>query len=133
MPGELEHSVKCRCNPDCALDDIANTLQDVRKRTNTRKYTPYRSIGFKEKQPFRVKFKDNPRARVAEVEKKKNSCHKWGSKYNYGKNCPKEKKKSMPLSKSQRRNPPKRILTQNLWIMPSENNLIVTKTQEKNS
>ncbi|MBW0583883.1 hypothetical protein O181_123598 [Austropuccinia psidii MF-1] len=34
MPGELEHAVKCRCNHNCTLDDIENTLQDVRKRTN---------------------------------------------------------------------------------------------------
>ncbi|MBW0487174.1 hypothetical protein O181_026889 [Austropuccinia psidii MF-1] len=61
MPGELEHSVKCRCNHNCALDDIVNTLQDVRKRTNIWKYTLYRSSGFKEKQPFRVEFKDKPR------------------------------------------------------------------------
>ncbi|MBW0549624.1 hypothetical protein O181_089339, partial [Austropuccinia psidii MF-1] len=28
IPGELEHAVKCRCNQNCTLDDIANTLQD---------------------------------------------------------------------------------------------------------
>ncbi|MBW0573687.1 hypothetical protein O181_113402 [Austropuccinia psidii MF-1] len=33
LPGELEHAVKCRCNQNCTLDDIANTLQDIRKRT----------------------------------------------------------------------------------------------------
>ncbi|MBW0590131.1 hypothetical protein O181_129846 [Austropuccinia psidii MF-1] len=78
MPGELEHAVKCRCNHNCTLDDIANTLQDVRKRTNIGKYTPYKSSGFKEKQPFRVEFQYKPRERVAEVEKKKNSCHNCG-------------------------------------------------------
>ncbi|MBW0580263.1 hypothetical protein O181_119978 [Austropuccinia psidii MF-1] len=31
MPGELEHAVKCRCNQNCALDETANALQDVRK------------------------------------------------------------------------------------------------------
>ncbi|MBW0524278.1 hypothetical protein O181_063993 [Austropuccinia psidii MF-1] len=78
MPGELEHAVKCRYNHNCTLDDIENTLQDVRKRTNIGIYTPYKSSGFKEKQPFRVEFKDKPRERVAEVEKKKNSCHNCG-------------------------------------------------------
>ncbi|MBW0464196.1 hypothetical protein O181_003911 [Austropuccinia psidii MF-1] len=34
IPGELEHAVKCKCKHDCTLDDIANNLQDVRKRTN---------------------------------------------------------------------------------------------------
>ncbi|MBW0567011.1 hypothetical protein O181_106726 [Austropuccinia psidii MF-1] len=57
MPGELEHAVKCRCNYNCTLDDISNTLQDVRKRANIGKYTPYKSGGFKEKQPFRVEFR----------------------------------------------------------------------------
>ncbi|MBW0586447.1 hypothetical protein O181_126162 [Austropuccinia psidii MF-1] len=42
MPGELEHSVKFRCNQICTLDDISNTLQDVRKGTNIGKYFPYR-------------------------------------------------------------------------------------------
>ncbi|MBW0554046.1 hypothetical protein O181_093761 [Austropuccinia psidii MF-1] len=41
IPGELEHAVKFRCNHNCTLDDIENTLQDVRKRTNIGKYTPY--------------------------------------------------------------------------------------------
>ncbi|MBW0580435.1 hypothetical protein O181_120150 [Austropuccinia psidii MF-1] len=49
IPGELEHAVKCRCNHNCTLDEIANTLQDVRKRTNIGKYTPYKRSGFKEK------------------------------------------------------------------------------------
>ncbi|MBW0554701.1 hypothetical protein O181_094416 [Austropuccinia psidii MF-1] len=78
MPGEPEHAVKCRCNNNCTLDDIANTLQDVRKTTNIGKYTPYKTSGFKEKQPFRVEFKDKPRERVAGVAKKKNSCHNCG-------------------------------------------------------
>ncbi|MBW0523972.1 hypothetical protein O181_063687 [Austropuccinia psidii MF-1] len=43
MLGELENAVKCRCNQNCTPDDIANTLQDVSKRTNIGKFTPYRS------------------------------------------------------------------------------------------
>ncbi|MBW0565458.1 hypothetical protein O181_105173 [Austropuccinia psidii MF-1] len=38
MPGELKHAVKCRCNHNFTLDDIANTLQHVRKRTNIDHY-----------------------------------------------------------------------------------------------
>ncbi|MBW0562339.1 hypothetical protein O181_102054 [Austropuccinia psidii MF-1] len=78
IPGELEHAVKCRCNHNCTLDDIANTLQDVEKITNIGKYTPYKSSGFKEKQPFRVEFKEKPREMLAEVAKMKNSCHSCG-------------------------------------------------------
>ncbi|MBW0593769.1 hypothetical protein O181_133484, partial [Austropuccinia psidii MF-1] len=74
-------------------DDIANTLQDVRKRKNIGKYSPYKSSGFKEKQPFRVYFKYKPKERVAEVVKKKNSCHNCGSTDHYANNCPKAKKK----------------------------------------
>ncbi|MBW0468636.1 hypothetical protein O181_008351 [Austropuccinia psidii MF-1] len=99
MTGELENAVKCRFNQNFSLDDIANTLQEVRKRTNLGKYTPYKSSGFKEKQPFRVEFKDKPRERVAEASKKKNSCHNCGSTYHYANNCPKAKKKVYAIEK----------------------------------
>ncbi|MBW0538655.1 hypothetical protein O181_078370 [Austropuccinia psidii MF-1] len=72
IPGELEHVVKCRCNQNCTLYDTANTLQDVRKRTYIGRYSPYKSSGFKEKQPFKVEFKEKTRERVPEVAKKKN-------------------------------------------------------------
>ncbi|MBW0556496.1 hypothetical protein O181_096211 [Austropuccinia psidii MF-1] len=93
IPVELEYAVKCRCNQNLTLDYIANTLQDVSKMTNIGKVTPYRSSSFKEKQPFRVEFKDKPKERVAEVSKKKNYCHNCGSTDHYAKNCPKAKKK----------------------------------------
>ncbi|MBW0592540.1 hypothetical protein O181_132255 [Austropuccinia psidii MF-1] len=64
LPGELEHALKCRCNQNCTLDDIANTLQDIRK------FSLYRSSSFQEKQPLRVELKDKPRERVAKVTKK---------------------------------------------------------------
>ncbi|MBW0474523.1 hypothetical protein O181_014238 [Austropuccinia psidii MF-1] len=66
VPGELEHSVKCRCNQNCILDDIASTLQD---------------------------FKDKPRERVSEVTKKKKSFHNCGTTDHYANDCLKEKKK----------------------------------------
>ncbi|MBW0507622.1 hypothetical protein O181_047337 [Austropuccinia psidii MF-1] len=99
MPGDLEHAVKFRYNQNSTLYEIANTLQDVRKITNIGKYTPYESSSFKEKQPFRVDFKDKPRERVAEVAKKKNSCHDCGSTYHYANNCPKAKKKVYAIEK----------------------------------
>ncbi|MBW0497606.1 hypothetical protein O181_037321 [Austropuccinia psidii MF-1] len=76
-----------RCNHNCTLHEISNTLQDVGK------YTPHKSIGFIEKQPFRVYFKYKPRERVAEVGQKKNSCHNCGSKGHYSNKCPKAKNK----------------------------------------
>ncbi|MBW0467355.1 hypothetical protein O181_007070 [Austropuccinia psidii MF-1] len=80
-------------------DDIANTLQDIRKSTNIWKYSTYKSSGFKKKQPFRVELKDKPRERVAEVTKKKNSCHNCGSTDHYDNNFPKEKKKVYAIEK----------------------------------
>ncbi|MBW0469291.1 hypothetical protein O181_009006 [Austropuccinia psidii MF-1] len=93
IPGELEHAVNCRWNHNSSVDDIANTLQDLRKRINIGKYTPYKSSSFKEKQPFRVEFKDKHREIVADIGKKKNSFHTCGSTDHYAKNCSKAKKK----------------------------------------
>ncbi|MBW0565744.1 hypothetical protein O181_105459 [Austropuccinia psidii MF-1] len=83
----------------CSNDDIAKTSQDVRKRTNIGKYTPYKSSGFKEKQPSRVEFKDKRRERVAEVTMKKHYCHNCGSTDHYSNNRPKEKKKVYAIEK----------------------------------
>ncbi|MBW0507455.1 hypothetical protein O181_047170 [Austropuccinia psidii MF-1] len=80
-------------------NDIANTLQDIRKRANIGKYSPYKSSCFKEKQPSRVECKDKHKERVAEVTKKKNSCHKCGSTDHYANNCPKAKKKVYEIEK----------------------------------
>ncbi|MBW0519020.1 hypothetical protein O181_058735 [Austropuccinia psidii MF-1] len=93
MPGEPEHAVKCICNQSFTLDDIAKNLQDVRKRTNIGKYSQFRSSSFKEKQPFRVDFKDKPKEKMAEVTKKKNTCHNGGSTDHYSNSFPKVKKK----------------------------------------
>ncbi|MBW0486462.1 hypothetical protein O181_026177 [Austropuccinia psidii MF-1] len=98
-PGELEDAVKCRCNQNSTLDEIANTLQEIRKRTNIGRYSPYKSSGFKEKQPFRVDFKDNPTEIVAEVTKKRNSCHNFDSTDHHCNNCPKAKKKVYAIEK----------------------------------
>ncbi|MBW0509706.1 hypothetical protein O181_049421 [Austropuccinia psidii MF-1] len=43
IPREQEHAVKYRCNHNCTQDDIANTLQDLRNRTNIGKYIPCKS------------------------------------------------------------------------------------------
>ncbi|MBW0497473.1 hypothetical protein O181_037188 [Austropuccinia psidii MF-1] len=99
MQGEPEHAVKCRCNHNFTLDNIENTLQKIRKRTNIGKHSPYKSSVFREKQPFRVEFKHKPRERVAEVTKKKNSFHNCGSIDHYANNCPKEKKKVYAIEK----------------------------------
>ncbi|MBW0519386.1 hypothetical protein O181_059101 [Austropuccinia psidii MF-1] len=99
IPGELEHAVKCRYNQNSTLDDIANTLQYVRKRTHIGKYTLYKSSSFKEKQPFIVKVKDKTRERVAEVEKNTNSFHNCRSTNHYANNCPKAKKKVYAIEK----------------------------------
>ncbi|MBW0564764.1 hypothetical protein O181_104479 [Austropuccinia psidii MF-1] len=99
MPGELDNAIKCRFNQVFTLDEIANTFEDISKITNIGKYSQYKSSSFKEKQPFRVEFKDKPGERVAEVAKKKNSCHNCGSTYHYANNCPKEKKKVYAIEK----------------------------------
>ncbi|MBW0476870.1 hypothetical protein O181_016585 [Austropuccinia psidii MF-1] len=99
LPGELEHAVKCRFNQNCTLDEIANTLQDIRKITNIGKFSLYRSSSFKEKKPLRVEFKDKPRERVEAVARKKNTFHNCGSTDHYANNCAKEKKKVYAIEK----------------------------------
>ncbi|MBW0480855.1 hypothetical protein O181_020570 [Austropuccinia psidii MF-1] len=99
MPGELEHALKCRCNQSCTLDDIAKTLQDVRERKNIGKYYQFRGCSFKEKQPFMVEFKEKFKEKMAEVTKKKNTCHNCGLKDHFDNNCPKEKKKVYAIEK----------------------------------
>ncbi|MBW0499291.1 hypothetical protein O181_039006 [Austropuccinia psidii MF-1] len=74
-------------------------LTKMLKRTNIGKYTPYENIGFKEKKPFRVEFKDKPRERVAEVAKKKGFCHNCGSADHYANNFPKANKKVYAIEK----------------------------------
>ncbi|MBW0470083.1 hypothetical protein O181_009798 [Austropuccinia psidii MF-1] len=133
MPGEKEHAVRCGCNQSCTLDEIANTPEDVRKRTNIGKYSQFKSRGFKEKQPFRVDFKDKPKGRVAGVNKKKNSCYSLGQPTPMPITVQRRKRKSIPLNKFQRNSPKQGILSQTLWVITSENNLIKTRTQEKNS
>ncbi|MBW0487269.1 hypothetical protein O181_026984 [Austropuccinia psidii MF-1] len=99
IPGELKHEVKCRFNQCFTLYDIANTLQDVRKRTNIGENSQFRSSSFKEKQNFRVDFKDKPKEKMAEVANKNNSCHNCGSTDHYANNFTKEKKKVYAIYK----------------------------------
>ncbi|MBW0463552.1 hypothetical protein O181_003267 [Austropuccinia psidii MF-1] len=99
IPGELEHAVKCRCSQNCTLDEIENTLQDGRKRTNIGKHSPYKSSGNKEKQLSSVEFKDNPKERVAEVTKKENAYHNCGSTDHYANHCPKANKTVYSIEK----------------------------------
>ncbi|MBW0496249.1 hypothetical protein O181_035964 [Austropuccinia psidii MF-1] len=120
MPGELEHAVKCRCNHNCTLDDIANTLQSVRKRSNIGKYTPYKSSGFKEKQPLRVEFKENPEEGWKKWKRRKIFVTNVVQQTIMPTAVQRQRIKSMLLRKSQRRNPQQRIPTQTLWKMPSE-------------
>ncbi|MBW0511552.1 hypothetical protein O181_051267 [Austropuccinia psidii MF-1] len=128
LPRESEHAVKFRCNQNCTLDDIANTLQEIRKRTNIGKYSPYKSSCFKDKQPLWVEFKDKPKERVSEVTKKKIIVKIVVQQTTMPTTVQKQRKKSIPLRKSQRRNPPQRILNQTLCEMQSENNLMNNKT-----
>ncbi|MBW0489846.1 hypothetical protein O181_029561 [Austropuccinia psidii MF-1] len=99
IPGELEDAVKDRYKQILTLDYIANTLKDVRIRKNIRKYCLYKGNSFRKKQPFSDGNKDKTRERVAEVTKKKNSCHNCGSAYHYANNCQKEKKKVYAIDK----------------------------------
>ncbi|MBW0472138.1 hypothetical protein O181_011853 [Austropuccinia psidii MF-1] len=43
ISGEPEFAIQCRFKQSCTLDKISNTSQDVRKKTNIRKYSSYKS------------------------------------------------------------------------------------------
>ncbi|MBW0473158.1 hypothetical protein O181_012873 [Austropuccinia psidii MF-1] len=58
-----------------------------------------RSSSPKEKQPFRVQFKEKPKGRVEKVTKNHNSCHNCGSTDDYGNNYPKAKNKVYAFGK----------------------------------
>ncbi|MBW0485878.1 hypothetical protein O181_025593 [Austropuccinia psidii MF-1] len=109
MRGELEHSVKYRFNHNCTLDDLANTVPYVRKRNTIGKYTPYKSSGFKEEQAFGVESKGKPKERVADVAKKKDSCHTCGSTDHYANNWPKAKKKVYAFEKVPEKDSPTEV------------------------
>ncbi|MBW0480109.1 hypothetical protein O181_019824 [Austropuccinia psidii MF-1] len=85
--------------PIFTLDDIINTLQDVRKRTKIGKYPKSKSSSFKDKQTFRVYFKEKPKEKISELTKKNNTCHNHGSTDHYAKNFPKAKKEGYAIEK----------------------------------
>ncbi|MBW0517339.1 hypothetical protein O181_057054 [Austropuccinia psidii MF-1] len=78
---ELQESHERMKTSTASMDKIFKPLQEGH------------AHGSKEKQPFKVEFKEKPRERVAEVAKKKNSCQNCGSTDHYANNCPKAKKK----------------------------------------
>ncbi|MBW0575470.1 hypothetical protein O181_115185 [Austropuccinia psidii MF-1] len=50
LPGDLEHAVKCRFSKESTLDEISNTLQEVRIRTSIGRYNNH-SIGDNRENP----------------------------------------------------------------------------------
>ncbi|MBW0512643.1 hypothetical protein O181_052358 [Austropuccinia psidii MF-1] len=86
-------------DPQMNIQMRNHKILEQMKRTNIGKHSPYISSGFKEKQPFRVEFKDKPRERVAEVAKKKNYCNNCGSTDHYANTGPKAKNKVYAIEK----------------------------------
>ncbi|MBW0526882.1 hypothetical protein O181_066597 [Austropuccinia psidii MF-1] len=64
------------------------------------KYYTYKSSRFREKEHFMVELREKRRERVAEVTKKKNSCHNCGSTDHHASKCPKAKKKVYAIEKA---------------------------------
>ena len=92
LPGDLEHAVKCRCSKISSIDDIANVIQDVRKKTSIGSSSPYRSHDSREK-PKILMEKDLKPTNGEEAPRRRNTCHNCGSPDHYANNCPKGKKK----------------------------------------
>ncbi|MBW0477491.1 hypothetical protein O181_017206 [Austropuccinia psidii MF-1] len=70
-----------------------------KEKNRYREIFPNKSSGFKEKKHFRLEFKDKPKEIVAEVTKKKNSCHNCGSTDHVSNKCPKAKKNIYAIEK----------------------------------
>ncbi|MBW0584730.1 hypothetical protein O181_124445 [Austropuccinia psidii MF-1] len=74
VPGELELAVKSRCNKECTLDDISNTLQEVRSKTSIGGYDTHSTGDNWENTILETKEADDP-----EELGKPGICHNCGS------------------------------------------------------
>ncbi|MBW0507281.1 hypothetical protein O181_046996 [Austropuccinia psidii MF-1] len=127
MPGELEHAVKSRCNHNSTLDDISNTLKDVRKELIQGSTTHIETVVSKRNNLSGYSLKTTPEKEWQKWLRRRILATIVVQQTTMPTTVQRQRKKSMPLRKSKRRNPQKRILNQTLWVMPSENNLMMTQ------
>ncbi|MBW0566930.1 hypothetical protein O181_106645 [Austropuccinia psidii MF-1] len=85
LPGDLEHSVKCRCSEESTLDETSTTLQDVRIRTSIGRYNTH-STGDK---------RENPTLEAKETHDSDSEIttgfHSYESPNHYAENSPKDR------------------------------------------
>ncbi|MBW0489319.1 hypothetical protein O181_029034 [Austropuccinia psidii MF-1] len=79
IPGDLEHAVKFIFSKESTLDEISNTLQEVRIRTPIGRYNTHRTDNDRENLTFEAKEAHEPE----ELNKKK-SFHSFRSPNHYG-------------------------------------------------
>ncbi|MBW0516742.1 hypothetical protein O181_056457 [Austropuccinia psidii MF-1] len=85
-------------------DDIKPDAMLMNNSRSPSRYQDGDNMSYSEKEdlkhlPEAVELKDKFRERVAEVAKKKNSCHNCGSTDHYANNCPKAKKEVYAIEK----------------------------------
>ncbi|MBW0516876.1 hypothetical protein O181_056591 [Austropuccinia psidii MF-1] len=90
-PGDLGQKMKFRCREISSSDDIANVIQDFRKKTTIGSSSPYRSHDSIGKQKLLME-KDIKPINCSEEPKRISICYNCGSPYHYANDCPKGKK-----------------------------------------
>ncbi|MBW0556050.1 hypothetical protein O181_095765 [Austropuccinia psidii MF-1] len=91
LAGELEHSVKSRCNKDCNLDGIANNFHEVSSKTYIGRYDTHRTGDNRKKTTLEAKQAHDP-----EEIKNKKTCHSCGSPNHYADNFTIDRKEIFP-------------------------------------
>ncbi|MBW0501491.1 hypothetical protein O181_041206 [Austropuccinia psidii MF-1] len=87
LPVDLENAVKFRLPKESTLDEISNTLQEVRIRTSIGRHNFHIPGNNRENQTLEAKEAPDP-----EELKKTKTCHNCRSPTHYADNCAKEKK-----------------------------------------
>ncbi|MBW0586173.1 hypothetical protein O181_125888 [Austropuccinia psidii MF-1] len=90
LPGDLEHAVKCRCSKESTLDQISNTLQEVRIRTSIGRYNNHSTGDNRENPTLEAKETHDSESEIT------TGFHNCESPNHYAENSPKDREEIFP-------------------------------------